>query len=118
MRRFGSNVTVIDRNGRLLHREDDDVTEALGRVNLSGMTVIEVRGHGKQKGHTTVYRGQEYNISLLPKMQIETLVADDLVDAAVTAIIKAARTGESAPNRPFGTAATNSPVGWIPDLQA
>jgi nitrogen regulatory protein PII len=62
----------------------DAVKDALGRVQVSGITVTEVRGHGKQKGHTTIYRGQEYNISLLPKMQIETLVPDVLVDTAVS----------------------------------
>jgi nitrogen regulatory protein PII len=54
----------------------DDVKDALSKLNLSGMTVTEVRGHGKQKGHTAVYRGKEYNVSLLPKMQVEVVVAD------------------------------------------
>ena len=53
----------------------DEVKDALGKLNISGMTVTEVRGHGKQKGHTAIYRGKEYNVSLLPKMQIETVVA-------------------------------------------
>ena len=56
----------------------DDVKEALGKLGISGMTVTEVRGHGKQKGHTAIYRGKEYNVSLLPKMQIEVVVADSL----------------------------------------
>src|SRR5206468_7177553 len=60
----------------------DDVKEALGKINVSGMTVTEVRGHGKQKGHTAVYRGKEYHVTLLPKMQIETVVPDEIVDAA------------------------------------
>src|SRR5260370_33356386 len=72
----------------------DDVREALGRVSLPGMTVTEVRGHGKQKGHTAIYRGKEYDVSLLPKMEIEVVVPDNLVDDAVAAIIQAARTGE------------------------
>ena len=67
----------------------DDVKEALGRVSLSGMTVSEVRGHGKQKGHTAIYRGKEYDVSLLPKMEIEVVVPDELVDEAVAAIIQA-----------------------------
>ena len=79
----------------------DDVKEALGRVNLPGMTVTEVRGHGKQKGHTAIYRGKEYDVSLLPKMEIEIVVPDDLVDDAVAAIIKAARTGEIGDGRVF-----------------
>jgi len=54
----------------------DEVKEALGKLNVSGLTVTEVRGHGKQKGHTAVYRGKEYNVSLLPKMQIEAVVPD------------------------------------------
>ena len=54
----------------------DDVKDALSKLNLSGMTVTEVRGHGKQKGHTAVYRGKEYNVSLLPKMQVEVVVPD------------------------------------------
>ena len=79
----------------------DDVREALGRVSLPGMTVTEVRGHGKQKGHTAVYRGKEYNVSLLPKMEIEVVVADEVVDQVVKAIIEAARTGEIGDGRVF-----------------
>ena len=81
----------------------DDVKEALGKVQVSGMTVTEVRGHGQQKGHTAIYRGKEYNVSLLPKMSIETVVPDDVVDAAVQAIITAARTGEIGDGRVFVT---------------
>ena len=79
----------------------DDVKEALSKLSVSGMTVTEVRGHGKQKGHTAVYRGKEYQVTLLPKMQIETVVPDDIVDAAVQAIIGAARTGEIGDGRVF-----------------
>jgi nitrogen regulatory protein PII len=79
----------------------DDVKEALGRVGLPGMTVTEVRGHGKQKGHTAIYRGKEYDVSLLPKMEIEVVVPDNLVDDAVAAIITAARTGEIGDGRVF-----------------
>src|SRR5579872_510978 len=64
----------------------DEVKEALGKLNVSGMTVTEVRGHGKQKGHTAIYRGKEYNVSLLPKMEIETVVPDHIADDAVKAI--------------------------------
>ena len=79
----------------------DDVKDALGRVNLPGMTVSEVRGHGKQKGHTAIYRGKEYDVSLLPKMEIEIIVPDNLVDDAVAVIIQAARTGEIGDGRVF-----------------
>lgn len=86
----------------------DDVKDALQKLNVSGMTVTEVRGHGKQKGHTAVYRGQEYQVSLLPKMEIETVVADDLVDEVVRAIIQAARTGEIGDGRVFVTPISQS----------
>ena len=79
----------------------DEVKDALGKLNVSGVTVTEVRGHGKQKGHTAIYRGQEYNVSLLPKMEIEVVVPDELADEAVKAIIKAARTGEIGDGRVF-----------------
>jgi nitrogen regulatory protein PII len=65
------------------------------------MTVTEVRGHGKQKGHTAIYRGKEYNVSLLPKMEIEVVVEDAVVDDAVKAIIQTARTGEIGDGRVF-----------------
>ena len=79
----------------------DDIKDALDKLHVSGMTVTEVRGHGRQKGHTAVYRGKEYNVSLLPKMQIEVVVGDDLLDGAVQAIIGAARTGEIGDGRVF-----------------
>jgi nitrogen regulatory protein PII len=79
----------------------DEVKEALEKLNISGMTVTEVRGHGKQKGHTAIYRGKEYNVSLLPKMEMELVVPDALVDEAISAIIHAARTGEIGDGRVF-----------------
>ena len=79
----------------------DDVREGLEKLSISGMTVTEVRGHGKQKGHTAIYRGKEYNVSLLPKMEIELVVPDEAVDEAVKAIIQAARTGEIGDGRVF-----------------
>jgi nitrogen regulatory protein P-II 1 len=79
----------------------DDVKDALAKLNLSGMTVTEVRGHGKQKGHTAVYRGKEYNVSLLPKMQVEVVVADAIAEEAIRAIVEAARTGEIGDGRVF-----------------
>ena len=79
----------------------DDVKDALAALNISGMTVTEVRGHGKQKGHTAIYRGKEYNVSLLPKMEIEVVVADAIADEAIKAIVEAARTGEIGDGRVF-----------------
>ena len=79
----------------------DDVKDALAKLNISGMTVTEVRGHGKQKGHTAVYRGKEYNVSLLPKMQVEEVVPDSIADEAIRAIVEAARTGEIGDGRVF-----------------
>ena len=81
----------------------DEVKEALERIGVSGMTVTEVRGHGQQKGHTAVYRGKEYAVSLLPKMSIETVVADSAVDMTIKAIATAARTGEIGDGRVFVT---------------
>ena len=79
----------------------DEVKEALSRLSISGMTVTEVRGHGKQKGHTAVYRGKEYDVSLLPKMEIEVVVPDEMVDEVIGAIVEAARTGEIGDGRVF-----------------
>jgi nitrogen regulatory protein PII len=79
----------------------DEVKEALSKLSISGMTVTEVRGHGKQKGHTAVYRGREYDVSLLPKMEIEVVVQDGIVDEAIGAIVQAARTGEIGDGRVF-----------------
>jgi nitrogen regulatory protein P-II 1 len=79
----------------------DDVKDALAKLNISGMTVTEVRGHGKQKGHTAVYRGKEYNVSLLPKMQVEVVVPDTIAEEAMRAIVEAARTGEIGDGRVF-----------------
>ena len=79
----------------------DNIKEALGKLNIAGMTVTEVRGHGRQKGHTAVYRGREYEVSLLPKMEIEVVVPDAAVDEAIKAIIGAARTGEIGDGRVF-----------------
>jgi len=72
----------------------DDVKEALAAVGVEGMTVTEVKGFGRQKGHTEVYRGSEYVNDFLPKAKIETVVPDDIVGPAVNAITKAAQTGK------------------------
>ena len=86
----------------------DEVRDALQKLNVSGMTVTEVRGHGHQKGHTAIYRGQEYNVSLLPKMEIEVVVADSIVEETIQAIIRAARTGEIGDGRVFVMPVTES----------
>jgi nitrogen regulatory protein P-II 1 len=72
----------------------EQVKEALAGLGVEGMTVSEVRGHGRQKGQTESYRGREYDISLLPKLKIETVVQDDRVEAVIEAITKSAVTGE------------------------
>ncbi|HEY5761869.1 MAG TPA: P-II family nitrogen regulator [Rhodocyclaceae bacterium] len=72
----------------------DEVREALSEIGVTGLTVTEVKGFGRQKGHTELYRGAEYVVDFLPKMKIELVVADATVDQAIEAIIKAARTGK------------------------
>ena len=72
----------------------ESVKDVLTELGIQGMTIIEVRGHGRQKGHTEVYRGREYSVDLLPKIKIELVIPDELVDAAVEAIITTASTGK------------------------
>jgi nitrogen regulatory protein P-II 1 len=72
----------------------DDVKEALKSIGIEGMTIAEVRGHGRQKGHKEVYRGQEYNVDLLPKVKLELVVASERADEVVRTITGAARTGK------------------------
>jgi nitrogen regulatory protein P-II 2 len=72
----------------------DDVREALGDIGLSGITVTEVKGFGRQKGHTELYRGAEYVVDFLPKVKIETAVSADMLDQVIEAITKAAQTGK------------------------
>ena len=79
----------------------DEVRDALEKLSISGLTVSDVRGHGRQKGHTAVYRGKEYSVSLLPKVEIDVVVEDDMVDDAIKAIAAAARTGEIGDGRVF-----------------
>ena len=82
----------------------DDVKEALTAVGIQGLTAIEVKGFGRQKGHTEVYRGAEYVVDLLPKTKVEVVVRDDMVDAAVEAIVSAAATGRIGDGKIFVTA--------------
>lgn len=77
------------------------VKDALQEIGVDGMTVSDVRGHGRQKGHTEVYRGNEYTIDLLPKIKIETVLSDDRVDAAVQAILRTAKTGKIGDGKVF-----------------
>jgi nitrogen regulatory protein P-II 1 len=72
----------------------EDIKDALQKLSVSGLTVSEVRGHGRQKGHRAVYRGQEYEVSLLPKMMIDVVVPDAMVDEVLRAVIQTGRTGE------------------------
>lgn len=79
----------------------EEIKDALAKMNLSGMTITEVRGHGRQKGHTAIYRGKEYSVSLLPKIKVELVLPDDLVDEAIKTIIETTRTGEIGDGRVF-----------------
>lgn len=79
----------------------EEVREALSTINVSGMTVSEVRGHGRQKGHKAIYRGREYSVTLLPKMMLDVVIPDDQVDEVVRVIIETARTGEIGDGRIF-----------------
>ena len=79
----------------------DEVREALEKLKIGGMTVTDVRGHGRQKGHTAVYRGKEYSVTLLPKVEIEVVVPDNVVDEVIQAVTMAARTGEIGDGRVF-----------------
>jgi nitrogen regulatory protein PII len=79
----------------------EEVKDALTALNVTGMTVTEVRGHGRQKGHKAVYRGTEYSVTLLPKIMIELVLPDDRVEETLKAIINTARTGEIGDGRVF-----------------
>ena len=81
----------------------DDVREALSDIGVAGMTSIEVKGFGRQKGHTELYRGAEYVIDFLPKVKIEVVVRDDQLDASIEAITSAARTGKIGDGKIFVT---------------
>ena len=72
----------------------EEVTDALHELGIQGMTVTEAKGFGRQKGHTEIYRGSEYTVDFLPKLKIELVITDDLVERAVAAIIKGAKTGK------------------------
>ncbi|HWH67898.1 MAG TPA: P-II family nitrogen regulator [Candidatus Sulfotelmatobacter sp.] len=82
----------------------EEVKDALGEVGIDGMTVSEVKGFGRQKGHTEIYRGSEYTVDFLPKIKIEMVVPDSSVESAVGAILKSARTGKIGDGKIFITA--------------
>ncbi len=79
----------------------EEVKDALADLGIEGMTVSEVKGFGRQKGHTEIYRGSEYTVDFLPKIKIEVVLADSLLDSAVAAIVKAAKTGKIGDGKVF-----------------
>jgi nitrogen regulatory protein P-II 1 len=79
----------------------EEVKDALGEIGIEGMTVTEVKGFGRQKGHTEIYRGSEYTVDFLPKIKIELVLPDNLVDSAVAAIVKTAKTGKIGDGKVF-----------------
>ena len=81
----------------------DEVREALAAVGVNGLTVTEVKGFGRQKGHTELYRGAEYVVDFLPKVKVELVVADDVAEHAIEAVVKAARTGKIGDGKIFVT---------------
>jgi nitrogen regulatory protein P-II 1 len=81
----------------------DEVREALSEIGVTGLTVTEVKGFGRQKGHTELYRGAEYVVDFLPKVKVEVVVSDKLVEQAIEAIVKAARTGKIGDGKIFVT---------------
>jgi len=91
-------VEAIIQNSKL-----DSVKEALHEIGVEGMTVLEVRGHGRQKGHTEFYRGREYTVDLIPKIKLELVLPDDMVEKVVQAIANAARTGKIGDGKIFLT---------------
>ncbi len=79
----------------------EEVKDALAEVGIEGMTVSEVKGFGRQKGHTEIYRGSEYTVDFLPKIKLEVVISDEHLDAAVAAIVKAAKTGKIGDGKVF-----------------
>jgi nitrogen regulatory protein PII len=89
-------LKIIIRNEKF-----EEVKESLTALHVTGMTVTEVRGHGRQKGHKAVYRGTEYSVTLLPKIMVEVIIPNEMVDSVIEATMKAARTGEIGDGRIF-----------------
>src|ERR1700746_1838186 len=90
----GAEIRMMKSEAIIQPSRFDSVKDALLEIGVDGMTVTEVRGHGRQKGHTEVYRGREYTLDLLPKVKIEMVLPDQRVESAVEAILKAAKTGK------------------------
>jgi nitrogen regulatory protein P-II 1 len=91
----GSKQTTMTKVEAIIQTSKlEPVKEALREIGVEGMTVLEARGHGRQKGHTEVYRGREYTVDLLPKIKLELVLADDMVERVVQAIVSTARTGK------------------------
>lgn len=86
----------------------EDVKEALAGLGVEGMTVSEVKGFGRQKGHTEIYRGSEYTVDFLPKIKVEVVLADSTVEAAVDAVVKAAKTGKIGDGKVFVSSIDNA----------
>jgi nitrogen regulatory protein PII len=89
-------ITAIVRPNKV-----EEVSDALQKLGITGLTVTEVRGHGKQKGHTAIYRGKEYTVNLLPKMELQVVVDDKNTEDVIKAIMQSARTGEIGDGRVF-----------------
>lgn len=100
-RRLGGRMTKLE--AVIQTSKLDAVKDALHEIGIEGMTVLEARGHGRQKGHTEVYRGREYTVDLIPKLKLELVLADDLVEKAVQTIVSAARTGKIGDGKIFLT---------------
>jgi nitrogen regulatory protein P-II 1 len=79
----------------------EEVKDALGEIGVEGMTVTEVKGFGRQKGHTEIYRGSEYTVDFLPKIKLEIVIGDELVEQAVSTIVKSAKTGKIGDGKVF-----------------
>lgn len=79
----------------------EEVKDALSNLGISGMSITEIKGFGRQKGHTEIYRGNEYTVDFLPKIKLETIVSDDVVESAVNAIVEAAKTGKIGDGKVF-----------------
>ena len=86
----------------------EEVKDALGEIGIEGMTVSEVKGFGRQKGHTEIYRGSEYTVDFLPKIKVELVVSDNQVEGAIGAIVKSAKTGKIGDGKVFVSAIENA----------
>jgi nitrogen regulatory protein PII len=86
----------------------EEVKDSLGDIGLEGMTVTEVKGFGRQKGHTEIYRGSEYSVDFLPKLKVEIVTSNDRADPAIAAIMKAAKTGKIGDGKIFVTTVDDS----------